>query len=77
MQLVSMTAEIRTDEFYDPDNGDTHRKTQWQIFDDLSDTCVQDYSDYAETSLNGKSLGRRKSKRKFGKIVTFFLIEGG
>ncbi|MGD8523304.1 MAG: fibronectin type III domain-containing protein [Desulfobacterales bacterium] len=38
--VVSMTPEFQAAEFYDADNGDLHRKSQWQIFDELSDTLV-------------------------------------
>jgi hypothetical protein len=40
--VVSMTPELQTEEFTDPDNGDTHLKTQWQIFDKLINTTVFD-----------------------------------
>jgi hypothetical protein len=40
--LVSLTAVLQTDDFYDPDNGDFHLKTQWQIFDQQTDVCVFD-----------------------------------
>jgi hypothetical protein len=40
--VVSMTPEFQAAEFYDPDSGDIHLKTQWQIFDELSDTCLFD-----------------------------------
>ena len=43
---VSLTPELLTEAFYDPDNGDTHARTQWQIStaSDFSDTekCVFD-----------------------------------
>ena len=31
-ELVSMTPELRTDEFYDPDIDDVHAESRWQIF---------------------------------------------
>ena len=40
--VVAMTPTIQTDEFYDSDSGDTHLRTRWQIFDELSDMCVFD-----------------------------------
>ena len=40
--LVSLTPELRIDTFYDPDPGDAHLKTQWQIFDQQTDACVFD-----------------------------------
>lgn len=38
--VVSMTPEFQAIEFYDADSGDRHRKSEWQIFDELSDTRV-------------------------------------
>jgi hypothetical protein len=38
--MVSMTPEFQAAEFYDADSGDRHKKSQWQVFDDLSDTRV-------------------------------------
>ncbi|UCG07373.1 MAG: fibronectin type III domain-containing protein [Desulfobacterales bacterium] len=38
--VVAMTPVFRTGEFYDPDSGDRHWKTQWLIFDELSNTRV-------------------------------------
>ena len=40
--LVSMTPELQLEDFYDPDSGDTHLKTQLQVFDELTDTCILD-----------------------------------
>jgi hypothetical protein len=40
--VVSMTPEFQAIEFYDADSGDWHQKSQWQIFDELSDTRVFD-----------------------------------
>jgi hypothetical protein len=40
--LVALIPTLQTDDFYDPDPGDTHRKTQWRIFDELSNECVMD-----------------------------------
>jgi hypothetical protein len=41
-KLVGLTPVLLTEDFYDPDYGDSHLKTQWQIFDQLSDECVFD-----------------------------------
>jgi hypothetical protein len=50
--LVALTPELRTDAFYDPDFGDSHRETQWQIFSESSDFCVMDVrSSVALTAL--------------------------
>jgi len=38
--VVSMTPQFRAIEFYDADSGDRHQKSQWQIYDELSDTQV-------------------------------------
>jgi hypothetical protein len=40
--LVGLTPVLQIEDFYDPDYGDSHLKTQWQIFDQLSDECVFD-----------------------------------
>jgi hypothetical protein len=40
--LVGLTPVLQTEDFYDPDYGDSHLKTQWQIFEQLSDECVFD-----------------------------------
>jgi hypothetical protein len=49
---VSLMPVLQTEKFYDPDNGDSHLKTHWQIFDELSDDCVFD----VETSTSLTSL---------------------
>ena len=38
----SLLPVLQTAEFYDSDNGDSHLKTHWQIFDQLSGKCVLD-----------------------------------
>jgi hypothetical protein len=41
-EVVGFTPALATEGFNDPDYGNTHSKTQWQIFDQLSDVCVLD-----------------------------------
>jgi hypothetical protein len=40
--LVGLTPLLQTEEFFDPDYGDSHLKTQWRIFDQLSEECIFD-----------------------------------
>ena len=40
--IVSLTPELMTDGFYDPDSGDVHGETQWQIFRESDNFCVLD-----------------------------------
>jgi chitinase len=40
--LVSLEPSLRVDEFYDPDAGDTHGQTEWQIFRQSDGECVFD-----------------------------------
>jgi hypothetical protein len=40
--LVALMPTLQTDEFYDSDPGDTHGKTHWRIFDQLSNEIVFD-----------------------------------
>jgi hypothetical protein len=54
--MVSLLPVLQTAEFYDPDNGDSHLKTQWQIFDQLSDDCVFDVE--TPTSLTALTVPR-------------------
>ena len=50
--IVSHTPELMTDEFYDPDTGDVHAETQWQIYRASDNFCVFDVtSASALTSL--------------------------
>ena len=48
-ELVSLTPELTTDEFYDPDIGDVHAESQWQIFRAGDNFCVLDVT--SPTSL--------------------------
>jgi hypothetical protein len=51
-QLVAITPEIQTDEFYDPDPNDVHSETQWQIFRQADNVCVFDVvSPYSLTKM--------------------------
>jgi hypothetical protein len=52
-ELVSLTPELQTEDFYDPDSGDTHRQTQWQIIRQADNRVVLDIkSSYELTSLS-------------------------
>ena len=51
-ELVSMTPELRTDEFYDPNIDDVHAQSRWQIFRAEDNFCVLDVTSHsAFTSL--------------------------
>jgi hypothetical protein len=51
-ELVSLTPDLTTDEFYDPDIDDTHAASRWMIFRASDDFCVFDVtSTTALTSL--------------------------
>ena len=41
-ETVSLSPELTTDEFYDPDTGDFHAESQWQIFRASDNFCVLD-----------------------------------
>jgi hypothetical protein len=41
-ETVSLTPQLQTGDFYDPDFGDTHRQTQWQIIRQADDRVVLD-----------------------------------
>jgi hypothetical protein len=41
-ELVTSTPMLQTDDFYDPDPGDVHAETQWQITRQTDDVCVLD-----------------------------------
>jgi len=52
-QDVSMQPQLRTSAFYDPDAGDYHAQTRWQIFRMDTDACVYDTtSNSALTTMN-------------------------
>lgn len=40
--IVSLKPKLRTGDFYDPDTGDVHSETQWQIFRASDNFCVLD-----------------------------------
>jgi hypothetical protein len=48
-EVVSLTPELTTDEFYDPDVDDTHAESRWMIFRAADDFCVFDVT--SPTSL--------------------------
>ena len=51
-ETVSLTPELQTEAFYDPDSGDTHRETQWQVLRLADDALVLDIkSAHVLTSL--------------------------
>jgi hypothetical protein len=51
-EIVSQTPELKTDDFYDPDSGNLHATSQWQIFRADDDFCVYDImSSVSLTSL--------------------------
>ncbi len=41
-EIVSLTPELRTDEFYDPDTDDVHAESRWPIFRADDNFCVLD-----------------------------------
>lgn len=52
VETVGRTPQLRIEEFYDPDYGDTHRSTRWQIIRRSDDRVVLDAtSDYMLTAL--------------------------
>lgn len=51
-QMVELTPVLKTNAFQDPDSGDFHAATRWQIFRDSDDVCVFDItSEYSLTEL--------------------------
>ena len=51
-QMVELTLELRTGAFFDPDSGDFHSATQWQIHRESDNVCVFDItSEYSLTQL--------------------------
>ena len=50
--IMTATPQLEVDAFSDPDFGDTHARTQWQIIQAIDDHCVFDVtSDTAVTAL--------------------------
>ena len=50
-ELVSLTPELETDAFYDPDVGDYHTRTQWRIFRASDNLCVFDVTSSSSLTL--------------------------
>jgi len=51
-ELVSLTPELTTDEYYDPDIDDAHAESRWQIFRASDNFCVLDVTSHSSfTSL--------------------------
>lgn len=51
-QMVELTPVLATNAFQDPDSGDFHAATRWQIFRESDDACVFDItSEYSLTEL--------------------------
>ena len=51
-QMVELTPVLKTNAFQDPDSGDFHAATRWQIFRESDDVCVFDItSEYSLTEL--------------------------
>lgn len=40
--IVSLTPELMTDDYYDPDSGDAHAQTRWRILRESDNFCVLD-----------------------------------
>ena len=41
-EIVSLSPELTTDDFYDPDTGDFHAESRWQVFRASDNFCVLD-----------------------------------
>jgi len=51
-QVVELTPDLRTGAFFDPDSGDFHSATQWQIYRQSDNVCIFDItSEYSLTQL--------------------------
>lgn len=51
-QLVELTPVLKTNPFFDPDTGDFHSATQWQIYRASDNVCIFDItSEYSLTGL--------------------------
>jgi chitinase len=51
-QVVELTPVLQTNQFFDPDSGDFHSATQWQIYREADNVCVFDItSEYLLTQL--------------------------
>jgi len=51
-ETTTLNPQLQTEDFYDPDYGDSHRQTRWQVLRQADDRVVLDVtSDYLLTSL--------------------------
>jgi hypothetical protein len=51
-QAVELTPVLQTNQFFDPNSGDFHSATQWQVYRESDNTCVFDItSEYSLTRL--------------------------
>jgi hypothetical protein len=51
-QVVELTPVLQTNQFFDPNSGDFHSATQWQIYKEADNVCVFDItSEYSLTQL--------------------------
>ena len=51
-QVVELTPALKTDQFFDPDSGDFHSATQWQIYRESDNVLIFDItSEYSLTKL--------------------------
>ena len=51
-QVVELTPVLKTNQFFDPNSGDFHSATQWQIYREADNVCIFDItSEYSLTQL--------------------------
>jgi chitinase len=51
-QVVELTPMLKTNQFFDPNSGDFHSATQWQIYREADNVCIFDItSEYSLTQL--------------------------
>jgi chitinase len=51
-QVVELTPMLRTNQFFDPNSGDFHSATQWQIYREADNVCIFDItSEYSLTQV--------------------------
>ena len=56
-QVVELTPVLKTNQFFDPNSGDFHSATQWQIYRHADNTCIFDItSEYSLTQLQVPNL---------------------
>jgi len=71
-ETTALTPQLQTEAFFDPDYGDTHRQTRWQIIRQADDRLVLDVtSDYLLTSLSVPKLVLQQN-RSYRWRVRFF-----